>query len=57
MNERDERKPEPASDRFKVLPEHIRLEDTVETHDTRLVPDPDGGRDPDVDFMLRNAGG
>ena len=52
----DEPDHERGSERFKHLPERIRLEDTVETHDTRLVPDPDGGRDPEVDFMLRNAG-
>lgn len=43
-------------ERFRHLPEPIRLEDTVETVDTNPVPDPDGGRDPQRDFTLRYAG-
>lgn len=45
---------EPGRD-YRHLPEPIRLEDTVATTDTEPVPDPDGGRDPHRDFMLRNA--
>jgi hypothetical protein len=46
---------EPASDsqRFKKLPERIRVEDTVESHDTNVARDPEGGRDTDRDFMIR----
>lgn len=42
-----------ASERFKELPKPIRLEDTIETFDVRPVPDPDGGRNPDQDFLIR----
>lgn len=50
---------EPAADsqRFKRLPERVRLEDTVETHDTNVARDPEGGRDTDRDFMIRYMGG
>ncbi|MEJ7636315.1 hypothetical protein [Aeromicrobium sp.] len=40
-------------DRFSKLPERIRLEDTVTTSDTDPVPDPEGGRDTDRDFLIR----
>ncbi len=43
-------------DRFKKLPKQIKLEDTIAQIDVRDVPDPDGGRNPDRDFLLRNAG-
>jgi hypothetical protein len=50
---------EPASDsqRFKRLPERVRLEDTVASQDTRVARDPEGGRDTDRDFMFRHLGG
>ncbi|HST49657.1 heme biosynthesis protein HemY [Jatrophihabitans sp.] len=50
---------EPAADsqRFKRLPERVRLEDTVETKDTNVARDPEGGRDTDRDFMFRHLGG
>ncbi len=48
-----ERRP---SARFKTLPKHIPLKDTIATQDPDAPPDPTMGRDPDVDFMLRNAG-
>ena len=41
------------SDRFKQLPKPVRLEDTVTTSDTDPVPDPDGGRDTERDFLIR----
>jgi hypothetical protein len=44
-----------GSDRFKELPKPIRLEDTVAEVDTRPVPDPDGGRNPGTDFLIRYA--
>lgn len=49
---------EPASDlqRFKRLPERVRLEDTLESHDTNTARDPEGGRDTDRDFMFRYMG-
>jgi len=52
----DVEEPEPTA-RFKKLPEHIRLEDTIASQDPDAAPDPTMGRDPDRDFMLRNAGG
>lgn len=42
--------------RFKELPAPIRLEDTIAEVDTRNVPDPEGGRNTDRDFLIRNAG-
>lgn len=42
-----------ASERFKELPKPIKLEDTIESKDARPVPDPDGGRNPDQDFLIR----
>lgn len=49
--------PAPDSQRFKRLPERVRLEDTVETHDTTVARDPEGGRDTNRDFMIRHIGG
>ena len=40
---------------YRHLPEPIRLEDTRAELDRREVPDPNGGRDPERDFFLRNA--
>ena len=42
--------------RYRVLPEPVRLDETVIVVETQPVPDPTGGRDPDTDFLLRNAG-
>jgi hypothetical protein len=48
--------PEPKEPgRFTHLPPPVRVEDTVATHETEPAPDPTAGRDPDRDFMLRNA--
>ena len=46
---------EPAADsqRFKRLPERVRMEDTVEIKDTNVARDPEGGRDTNRDFMIR----
>ena len=49
--------PESGPQRYKRLPARVRAEDTVETKDTRVPPDPEGGRDTDRDFMIRYAGG
>jgi hypothetical protein len=38
---------------YRHLPEPIRLEDTVAEVDTRAVPDPDGGIDPESLFAVR----
>ncbi len=43
-------------DRYRRLPEPIRLEDTVEVKETVDAPDPNGGRNTDQDFLLRYAG-
>jgi hypothetical protein len=43
--------------RFGRLPEHVALEDTIATQDPDPAPDPSMGRDPERDFILRNAGG
>ena len=49
-------RPEPDPDRFKKLPEHIALEDTVEEQPVAPPPDPDGGKDPEQAFFLRHIG-
>lgn len=49
--------PESGSQRFKRLPDRVKLEDTVESLDTRATQDPEGGRDTDRDFMIRYSGG
>lgn len=46
----------PASGRFRTLPERIRPEDTIAVQESEPPPDPTMGRDPERDFMLRNAG-
>jgi len=45
--------PEPVRGRFSKLPTRIRLEDTVTTCDVDPVPDPEGGRDTDREFLIR----
>lgn len=45
------------AERFGHLPAPVALEDTVESQDTEPPGDPTMGRDPERDFMLRNAGG
>jgi hypothetical protein len=37
---------------YHHLPQAIRLEDTIAEVDTRPVPDPDGGVDPETIFLL-----
>lgn len=49
--------PESGAQRFKQLPEPIKLEDTVESQETDAARDPEGGRDTDRDFMIRYSGG
>jgi hypothetical protein len=48
---------EPGAQRFKRLPERVAVEDTVESQDTHVARDPEGGRDTDRDFMIRYSGG
>jgi hypothetical protein len=43
-------------DYYQRLPEPIELEDTVESVETEDAPDPEGGRNPQTDFMLRYSG-
>jgi len=43
-------------DRYRHLPEPIRIEDTVTTKDEVAHADPEAGRDTNRDFMLRYAG-
>ena len=50
-------KASPAGDRYRKLPEPIDLEHTISTKDADPVPDPDLGKDPERDFMLRTTGG
>jgi len=44
-----------ASNRFRKLPERIKPEDMIASQETEPPPDPTMGRDPERDFMLRNA--
>jgi len=46
----------PSSGRFRTLPEHVRLEDTISTQEVDPGPDPTMGRDTELEFLLRNAG-
>ena len=46
----------PDADRFKKLPEPIRLEDTVETHDVEPLPAEKSPDDIEHAQMLRYAG-
>nr|WP_297428946.1 heme biosynthesis protein HemY [uncultured Actinotalea sp.] len=39
---------------FAVLPEPVRLEDTVTGQDVSAAPDPYAGRDTETEFMLRH---
>jgi len=43
---------EPES-RFRHLPEPVKLEDTVASQEVEPAQDPEGGRDTDVEFLLR----
>lgn len=41
---------------YTKLPDPVELKDTVAEVDARLVPDPDGGINPETAFLMRNAG-
>jgi hypothetical protein len=45
-----------TDERFRKLPDPIMLEDTISVFDPGPVPDPDGGKDPELLFVLRYAG-
>ena len=42
--------------RFRSLPEHVPLAETIATQATDAPPDPTMSRDADTDWLLRNAG-
>lgn len=46
---------EPTAARFAELPERIDPSDYVETIDATPAPDPEGGRDPNTEWMLKHA--
>jgi hypothetical protein len=48
--------PTPQDNHYRHLPEPVRLEDTVASHQTGPPTDPDAGRDTEREFMLRYAG-
>ena len=41
---------------YTSLPPQVQLKDTVAEVETRPVPDPEGGIDPETAFLIRNAG-
>lgn len=43
-------------ERWRTLPARIPRSELIEEQASEPPPDPDGGRDPERDFMLRNAG-
>lgn len=47
--------PGSAAARFAVLPEPVRLEDTVTTRETEPAPDPEMGIDPNHEWMIRHG--
>ena len=50
----DQVRPDPTAD-FRHLPDPVALEDTVSSQDVNPVPDPDGGRDPNHEWMPRHG--
>ncbi len=44
-----------TSGRYARLPEPVKPEDLVEIVAADDAPDPNFGRDPDTEFLLRNA--
>jgi hypothetical protein len=44
------------AERYKHLPEPVRIEHTVASQETRPARDPEDGRDTNRDFMIRYAG-
>lgn len=46
-----------GSDRFTALPEPPQVSDLVETSAASSARDPDGGRDPDTEWLIRYGAG
>lgn len=42
---------------FHELPEPVRLDETIASHEAPAAPDPAMGRDPETEWLLRNASG
>jgi hypothetical protein len=57
QDDRPAAEPEQDLNRFKHLPKRITADDMVETTDTHVARNPEGGRDTDRDFMIRYSGG
>ncbi len=47
--------PSGTASRFTVLPRRITLEETVESRPAGRPADPDFGRNPDNDWLIRNG--
>lgn len=48
--------PDQEPGKYTRLPDAVRLEDTIAEVDTRPVPDPEGGINPETAFVIRYAG-
>ncbi|MEN0130563.1 MAG: hypothetical protein AAGC49_14050 [Brevundimonas sp.] len=48
--------PEATANRWASLPEPIRIADTITSQETVPARDPEFERDPQTEFLLRNAG-
>jgi hypothetical protein len=44
---------QPATSKYAHLPERVRREDLIEEQPAEHPHDPDGGRNPETDFMVR----
>lgn len=53
---RSDPQPDDLEHRVHVDLPRVRPEEMVATHPTTPPPDPEGGRDTESDFLLRNAG-
>lgn len=53
MAESDEELQRVRTAKYGRLPERVRPEEMVEEQPASAPPDPDGGRNPETDFMLR----
>jgi hypothetical protein len=47
---------EDPREKYKQLPPPVRVDDTVTSQETWPARDPEGGRNTDRDFEIRNAG-
>jgi hypothetical protein len=48
---------EDGADRFTALPPAAKQTELVETSAASSAPDPDGGRNPDVEWLIRFGAG